>query len=121
MKVPAAYFSLAHKRRALAWQRPFSGRSLERWHKLERCRGGTASLSSSELADVMFKRHVSAINIGHSLTNEFKIEGRFQRVFIGRGANSFFSSHRPFFFWRLKVERGVFANVLVPGSGSWFR
>src|SRR6266481_8109864 len=66
---------------------------------------------SSELADVMFKRHVIAINIGHSLTNEFKIEGRFQRVFKERGANSFFPSHRPFFL-RLKVERGVFANVL---------
>ena len=67
--------------------------------------------SSIELADVMFKRHVIAINIGHSLTNEFKIEGRFQRVFKERGANSFFPSHRPFFL-RLKVERGVFANVL---------
>src|SRR6267378_4239555 len=66
---------------------------------------------SSELADVMFKRHAIAINIGHSLTNEFKIEGRFQRVFKERGANSFFPSHRPFFL-RLKVERGVFANVL---------
>jgi AraC family transcriptional regulator len=66
---------------------------------------------SSELPDVMFKRHVIAINIGHSLTNEFKIEGRFQRVFKPRGANSFFPSHRPFFL-RLKVERGVFANVL---------
>jgi AraC family transcriptional regulator len=66
---------------------------------------------SSELADVMFKRHVIAINIGHSLTNEFKIEGRFHRVFKERGANSFFPSHRPFFL-RLKVERGVFANVL---------
>jgi AraC family transcriptional regulator len=66
---------------------------------------------SSELADVMFKRHVIAINIGHSLTNEFKIEGRFQRVFKARGTNSFFPSHRPFFV-RLKAERGVFANIL---------
>jgi AraC family transcriptional regulator len=66
---------------------------------------------SGELADVMFKRHVIAINIGHSLTNEFKIEGRFQRVFKERGANSFFPSHQPFFL-RLKVERGVFASVL---------
>jgi AraC family transcriptional regulator len=66
---------------------------------------------SSELADVMFKRHVIAINIGHSLTNEFKIEGRFQRFFKARGTNSFFPSHRPFFV-RLKAERGVFANIL---------
>jgi len=66
---------------------------------------------SSELADVMFKRHVIAINIGHSLTNEFKIEGRFQRVFKARGTNSFFPSDRPFFV-RLKAERGVFANIL---------
>src|SRR5258708_28532955 len=64
---------------------------------------------SSELADVMFKRHVIAINIGHSLTNEFKIERRFLPVFKENGAKSFYPSHRPFFL-RLKVERGVFAN-----------
>src|SRR5258708_5847607 len=67
--------------------------------------------ASSELADVMFKRHVIAINIGCSLTNEFKIEGRFQRVFKARGTNSFFPSDRTFFV-RLKAERGVFANIL---------
>jgi AraC family transcriptional regulator len=66
---------------------------------------------SSELADVMFKRHVIAINIGHSLTNEFKIRGRFQRVFKPRGAINFFPSDQPFFL-RLKVERSVFANIL---------
>jgi hypothetical protein len=65
----------------------------------------------SELADVMYKRHVIAINIGHSTTWEFKKEGRFQRVFKGRGAISFFPSDQPF-SGRLKVERGVFANVL---------
>src|SRR5258708_22208575 len=32
-----------------------------------------------ELADVMFKRHVVVINIGHSVTWEFKKEGRFRR------------------------------------------
>src|SRR5258707_13934459 len=67
---------------------------------------------SSELADVMFKRHVIAINIGHSLTNEFKIEGRFQCSFKEKSANSFFPIHRPFFL-PLQVENGVFPNVLL--------
>jgi AraC family transcriptional regulator len=66
---------------------------------------------SSERADVMYKRHVVAINIGHSITWEFKKKGRFQRVFKARGAISFFPSHQPF-SGRLKVERGVFADVL---------
>ncbi len=44
-EVPAQYSSLAQKRRALAWRYPFSGCSLERWHEMERCRGGIASLS----------------------------------------------------------------------------
>jgi hypothetical protein len=44
-EVPTRYSPLAHKRRTLVWQCPFSGCSLERWHKMERCRGGTASLS----------------------------------------------------------------------------
>ena len=66
---------------------------------------------SGELADVMFKRHVVVINIGHSSTWEFKKEGRFRRFFKARGAISFFPSHQPF-SGRLKVERGVLANVL---------
>src|SRR5258708_24809206 len=52
---------------------------------------------SSELADVMFKRHVIAINIVHSLTNEFTIEGRFQCGFNERGPDSLFPSHLPSF------------------------
>jgi len=67
---------------------------------------------SSELPDVMFKRHVVVINIGHSITVEFKKEGRFQRFFKAKGAISFFPSHQPF-SCRLKVERGVFGNVLI--------
>src|SRR5258708_16573163 len=66
---------------------------------------------SSELADVMFKQHVIAINVGHSITWEFKKEGRLQRVFKARGAISCFPSHQPISAW-LKVERGVFANFL---------
>jgi AraC family transcriptional regulator len=66
---------------------------------------------SSELADVMHKQHVVAINVGHSIAWEFKKGGRLQRVFKARGALSFFLSDRPFSAW-LKVERGVFANVL---------
>jgi AraC family transcriptional regulator len=66
---------------------------------------------NSERPDVMFKRHVIAINIGRSITWEYKKEGRFQRFFKARGAISFFPSHQPF-SGRLKVERGVFADVL---------
>src|SRR5258708_39597494 len=65
----------------------------------------------SELADVMYKRHVIAINIGHSTTWEFKKEGRFQRVFKARGAISFCPSDQ-LFSGRLKVEKSVFANFL---------
>jgi AraC family transcriptional regulator len=66
---------------------------------------------SSELTDVMFKRHVVVIDIGHSVTNEFKNEGRFQRFFQPGGAISFLPSHQPF-SGRVKVERGVFADIL---------
>jgi len=59
---------------------------------------------------VMYKRHVIAINIGQSIIREFKKEGRFQRFFKARGQISF-PSHQPFSGW-LKVERGVFADVL---------
>jgi AraC family transcriptional regulator len=64
-----------------------------------------------EVADVMHKQHVIAINIGHSFTAEFKKEGRFQRCFMPRGGISFFPSHQPF-SGRLKVDRDVFANLL---------
>ncbi len=67
--------------------------------------------ASSELADVTYKRHVIAINIGHSTTWEFKKDGRFRRFFKPRGAISFYPSHQPF-SGRLKVTKGVFANVL---------
>jgi AraC family transcriptional regulator len=69
-------------------------------------------LRSSEVADVMFKRHVISINIGHSTSGVRKKEGRFQRDFRSRGAISFLPSDQPFSGW-MKVERGVFANVLV--------
>ncbi len=60
----------------------------------------------------MFKRHVIAINIGHSFTNEFKKEGRFQCGLRPRGAICLFPSDQPF-FQRQKVERGVFGNALL--------
>ena len=68
-------------------------------------------LPSSELADLSYQRHVVVINLGHSSTWEFKKEGRFRRFFKPKGAISFFPSHEPF-SGRLKVERGVLANVL---------
>ena len=64
-----------------------------------------------EVADVTHKRHVVVINIGHSTTWETKKEGRFQRFFKARGAISFFPSDQPF-SGRLRVESGVFANIL---------
>jgi AraC family transcriptional regulator len=66
---------------------------------------------SSELADVMHKHHVVAINVGHSITCEYKKEGQFRRFLKARGALSFFPSQQPFSV-RLKAERGVFANIL---------
>jgi AraC family transcriptional regulator len=68
-------------------------------------------LPGSELADLTYKRHVVVINLGYSSTWEFKKEGRFRQFFKARGAISFFPSHQPF-SGRLKVEKGVFANVL---------
>jgi AraC family transcriptional regulator len=64
-----------------------------------------------ELADVMFKQNVIVVIVGHAITCEFRKEGGFQHVFKARGAISFFPSHQPFFL-RLKVEKGMFANVL---------
>jgi AraC family transcriptional regulator len=66
---------------------------------------------SSELADVMHKQHVVAINVGHSITCEYKKEGQFRRFLKARGALSFFPSQQPFSV-RLEAERGVFANIL---------
>jgi len=49
----------------------------------------------NELADVMFKRHVIIINIGHSNSWEFKNDGRLRRVSKPRGSISFCPSHQP--------------------------
>ena len=69
------------------------------------------NIPNCELTDLTYKQHLVAINIGHSTTWEFKKEGRFRHFFKGRGAISFFPSHQPL-SGRLKVERGLFANVL---------
>src|SRR5260221_434373 len=65
----------------------------------------------SEMDDLMYKQHVIVINLGHSMTCEYKKEGQFRRFFKTRGAISFFPSRQPFFL-RSKLERGVFANFL---------
>jgi AraC family transcriptional regulator len=67
---------------------------------------------SSERADVMYKRHVIAINIGRSFTWEFEKDGLVHRVQRARGTISFFPSHQPF-SGRLKAEGGGFANFLL--------
>src|SRR5260221_10924906 len=64
-----------------------------------------------EVADVMYKGHVIAVTVDHSITWEFKKEGRFQRFFKARGAIGFYPSHQPF-SCRAKVESGVFADAL---------
>src|SRR5260221_10562296 len=60
-----------------------------------------------ELADVMFKRHVVVINIGHSVNWEFKKEGRFRRGVQEKKTVSFFPNCQPFFA-RVKLKRGGF-------------
>jgi AraC family transcriptional regulator len=67
---------------------------------------------SSELVDVMYKRHVIFVLVGHPFILEFEKDGRFQRVQRPTGAVSFFPSHQPFSS-RLKAERGLFVNVLL--------
>ncbi len=74
---------------------------------------------NSELADVMFKQHVIAINVGQSITWEFKKEGQFRRFFKVRGALSFSPSHQPISAW-LKAEKGMFANFLFLTLDSVF-
>jgi AraC family transcriptional regulator len=64
-----------------------------------------------EVADVMYKGHVIAVTVAHSITWEFKKEGRLQRFFKARGALCFYPSHQPF-SGRVKVESGVFADAL---------
>jgi AraC family transcriptional regulator len=68
-------------------------------------------IPSSEMADLMYKQHVIAINVGNPFPCEYKKEGQFRRSFKTRGALSFRPSQRPF-SGGLKVTRGVFANVL---------
>src|SRR5258707_15537136 len=55
---------------------------------------------SIELADVMYKRHVVVINIGHSVNWEFKKKGRFRRGVKEKKKNFFFPDGPPF-FWLL--------------------
>jgi AraC family transcriptional regulator len=67
---------------------------------------------SSEWVDVMYKRHVIFVLVGHPFILEFEKDGRLQRVQRPTGAISFFPSHQPFSS-RLKAERGLFVNVLL--------
>src|SRR5260221_11199358 len=71
---------------------------------------------SSELPDVMFKRHVIAINISHAVTGEYKKEGRFQRFFKPKTSISLFPRPYPF-SQPLKGEGGAFSLVPLLASG----
>ena len=74
---------------------------------------------SIELADVMYKRHVVVINIGHPITCEFKKKGRFRRALKEKDAISFFPSCQPF-SGRLKLERDVFGAFIRLGLDPIF-
>ena len=74
---------------------------------------------SIELADVMYKQHVFAINIGHPITCEFKKKGRFRRALKEKDAISFFPSCQPF-SGRLKLERDVFGAFIRLGLDPIF-
>src|SRR5260221_3980272 len=50
---------------------------------------------SIELADVMYKRHVVVINIGHSVNWEFKKKGRIRRVRQGEKTSFIFPRLQP--------------------------
>jgi AraC family transcriptional regulator len=67
---------------------------------------------SSEWVDVMYKRHVIFVLVGHPFILEFEKDGRFQRVQRPTGAITFFPSHHRFSS-RLKAERGLFVNALI--------
>ena len=72
-----------------------------------------------ELADVMYKQHVVIINIGHSVTWEFKKNARFRRALKEKDAISFFPSSQPF-SGRLKLERDVFGAFIRLGLDPIF-
>ena len=67
---------------------------------------------SSERPDVMYKRDVIFVLVGHPFILEFEKDGRLQRVRRPTGAISFFPTHQSFSS-RLKAERGLFVNFLL--------
>ena len=77
-------------------------------------------LPSSELADLTYKRHVVAINIGHSSTWEFKKEGQFSALLQGK-RRDFLLSQPSAFFWSAESREGRFCECSLSGSGSSFR
>jgi AraC family transcriptional regulator len=64
-----------------------------------------------ELADLMFIQQVIAVNVGPSITCEFKKDGRFQRISMPRDAVSVSPSQRPF-YRRSIIDENASANVL---------
>jgi len=64
-----------------------------------------------ELADLMFVQHVIAVNVGPTITCEFKKDGRFQRISMCKDAISLSPSQRPF-FRRSIIDQNACANAL---------
>ncbi len=69
----------------------------------------------SELADVMFKRHVVVINIGHSNTWECKKEGGLRATC--RQEARFLLPERSAFFWSAESREGRVCECSRSGSG----
>jgi AraC family transcriptional regulator len=53
-------------------------------------------IPSNEWANVMFKQHVIAVNIGRAMNCEFEKSGKFEKVLKPTGAISFFPRFQPF-------------------------
>jgi AraC family transcriptional regulator len=68
-------------------------------------------LPDNELIDVMHKRHLLCITVGHPIASEYKQEGRFQRFYRAVGSISFLPSRQPYSL-RLFLENGAFTNAL---------
>ena len=73
---------------------------------------------SGELVDVMCKRHVIAINIGHSFTIEFEKDGGFSG---SKGQEARFHSSRAIsLFWSAESREGRVCESSRSGSESSF-
>jgi AraC family transcriptional regulator len=69
-------------------------------------------IPSNEWADVMYKQHVIAVNIGRVMNGEFNKGGRFQKLVKPTGSISFFPSSQPFSL-RFQVNGSRVAELIL--------